>query len=78
MNQQLSNLFDDAIENGDFATVKNLTEKGVTSEILTEAMDTAYRGTQIDPPVQSCFEMVEYFKNMGIPVPTYEFNLTKM
>lgn len=73
--------FDDLIEEGDFAEVEKLVNLllvskipgGCIHEILKECMDTAYRATKIEPPVEACFKMVEYFKSYGIPVPTYEF-----
>lgn len=74
---EISDMLDDAIEDEDFSTVKKIVGEGVTVEILMSAMDTAYRGTKVDPPIPVCFEMVKYFNAFGIPIPTYDFYLKK-
>lgn len=83
---ELCETIDDAIEEGDFSKVQRLinslifskTTPGCVNDILKACMDTAYRGTKVQPPVKECFEMVEYFKLKGIPVPTYEFCAKKI
>jgi hypothetical protein len=64
---------EDAAEDGNFERVKFLFEKGVKPDEIEDAMDTAYRGTEVDPPVIGCSKIVEYLYKRGIPIPNYPF-----
>ena len=72
---------DSAAEDGDFETVRKLVEQGVTREDLEQAMDTAYRGTKIQPPNkenEGCAQIVAYLANLGLEIPNYPFRLTRI
>ena len=83
---EICGMLDDAVEDGDFPKVRKIVDSLLMSKIpppfipifLEDAMDTAYRGTQVEPPVYECFEMVEYFKRLGASIPTYEFHAKKI
>ena len=64
---------DSAAEDGDFETVRKLVEQGVTREDLEQAMDTAYRGTKVQPAQEGCIQIVSYLASLGIDIPTYPF-----
>ena len=74
-------LFDDAIENDDLKSFESLFQDLLSSklsqqmklEILSQAMDTAYRGTKVTPSTQHSQEMVNRLSQKGISVPTYSF-----
>ena len=78
-------LFDDAIEEDNLEEFHSLAESLFSSklppytmtEIFTQAMDTAYRGTKVTPPTQHSKAIVEYISSLGIPVPTYPFAATR-
>lgn len=69
---------DSAAEDGDFETVRNLVERGVSRQELEDAMDTAYRGTKVQPPIEGCAEIVSYLAKLGLAVPNYPFQLTRI
>ena len=79
---KIMNLFDDAIEEDDLNQFNELVtalyagkfSEPVKLEILTQAMDTAYRGTKVTPPTQHSAAIVAYLARLGIPVPTYPFS----
>ena len=81
----IENLFDDAIEEDNHDEFVSLVDTLYTSklppymisDILTQAMDTAYRGTKITPPGQHSATFVGYLTRYGIPVPTYNFTATR-
>jgi hypothetical protein len=63
-------------ENGHLNIIKYyMTLFDINNEILEDVMDTAYRGTKIDPPLEGSSEIVSYLSNKGIDVPNYPFNI---
>lgn len=66
-------LIEDAAEDGDFKKVKFLFENGAKLEEIEDAMDTAYRGTKVDPPIEGCFSIVGFLAIKGFKIPTYNF-----
>ena len=83
---EISEMLDDAVEDGDFPKVRKIVDSLFMSKIpppcivsfLNDCMDTAYRGTKVDPPVKECFAIVEYLRRLGASTPTYEFHAKKI
>ncbi len=82
---KIEDLFDDAIEEDNLEEFNSLAQSLLSSrlpgytmtEIFTQAMDTAYRGTKVTPPTQHSKAIVEYISRLGVAVPTYPFAATR-
>ena len=83
---KIEDLFDDAIEEDSLEEFNSLAQSLLSSklsgptmmEILTQAMDTAYRGTKVTPPTQHSKAIVEYLSRSGVSVPTYPYSAKKV
>jgi len=86
--EELYQIIDDSVEDGDFPKVNSYLDKILSSKdplmiliipkILRDAMDTAYRGTKVDPPVKGCSMIVEFLFKLEVPVPNYPFHGKKL
>lgn len=73
METELSAL-ENAAEDGNVEEFNRILASGeYTQEDLVDSMDTAYRGTQVDPPIEGCFEIAKILKQKGLTVPNYPF-----
>lgn len=62
---------EDAAENGNLERVKALYSSSNPFD-RDDAMDTAYRGTKVDPPMKGCSEIVKFLASKGHRIPTYK------
>ena len=61
-------------EDGNFPEFVALFESGnYAPQDVLDAMDTAYRGTRVDPPIEGCDKIVEFLAKKGVPIPNYPF-----
>jgi hypothetical protein len=62
---------EDSAESGNVDRVKALYSSSNRID-RDDAMDTAYRGTKVDPPMKGCSKIVKFLASKGHRVPTYD------